>query len=400
MRKLAAAFVLLIPHWSLECAASGLEHSSEAVPQSAVEISPDLPGQVIETEALVERLFRLQDQGAEGEAGSLPAQKQLLVEIGGYFSNGPTVSPEALAFHVAAYVLSGGDPGVAERFSHIDEMPQSKRAVLRAAAAFMRGERENALQLLAAIDIAALPSFLGGRMALARAMMQEPGSAVQQDDLAFAMSRMPGTLVEESALRRSILAYGETGDIDAFLSRLDRYCRRFPQSIYGGGFWSEVTSRIVSWNMADPSKTLRKIFAALGRLPAGRQAEIYSGLLRTAAFRNQQKMVEDVASQLGAVAAPDSSAADVSRLYGNVYRLGSGESDAALKIIQSVRKDQLDPKDLLFLDAALTIGNRLSQPVGGRDGGASDTEPLQAPVIDRAENMLRESESVLGEMRS
>jgi chemotaxis protein MotC len=362
-------------------------HSKDAVSKS-------------ETSIKIEKLFLLQDESARGAFDSLPAQKALLIEIGGELAEYPLDDADHLAFHAAAYVLSGGNPDVVDRLSHADGMPATKKKLLEASTTFMRGDRDAARKLLAALELSELPPFLSGRLALARAVTAEPQSASQQDDLAFAMASMPGTLVEESALRRSALAYAEARNENFFFQRLARYSRRFPSSIYADSFWSDVTRLLATWDLKDPELSFSSFSAVMLTADETRRKKNYLELARMAAISGKRVLMERAAEELQKLADPGSTEESISSLYKNLYVVATTQDTNALKAIDAIPEDALDLTERSLRDAARNLGRSLLKPLKP-PGDIGHMEPSETtPLMERANTLLTESDDVLSRVRS
>lgn len=353
-----------------------------------------------ELAAQIEKLFRLQDESARGSADSLAAQKTLLVTIGQELAKEPLDSANSLTFHAAAYVLSGGDPDAVARLSAADGLPHARRALLEASTTFMRGDRKAAKKLLAAVDPTTLPAFLAGRLALARAVIAESNSQLQQDDLTFAIASMPGTLVEESALRRSALAYAESGNENLFYRRLARYTRRFPDSIYADSFWSDVIRILVSWDLKSPDVSFSRFAAAVSIADKNRQRRTYLELARAAAIAGKRVLMERAAEELRKLSDPNSPEESISRLYENLYVVATSGDKDALETLNSISLEDLDRTEQSLRSAAISLGRSLMMPLQPPDG-AGDVMPAdRSPLIERADTILGQSEEILSQVRS
>jgi chemotaxis protein MotC len=368
-------------------------HAEALADTGGVESKPELASQI-------EELFRLQDESARGSVDSLPAQKTLLVKIGGKLADEPLDHANSLAHYTAAYVLSGGNPDVAVRLSAADGLPHAKKSLLEAVAIFMRGDRESAGERLALVDPTTLPPFLAGRLALARAVIAEPKSALQQDDLAFAIASMPGTLVEESALRRSALAYAESGNESLFYRRLARYCRRFPDSIYADSFWSDAIRLLIRWDLKEPDVSFSRFAQAVGIVDKSRQKKIYLELAKRAAIAGKRVLMERAAEELRKLSDPNSPEQNISQLYQNLYLVATSGDKGALEKLNSISQQDLDQTEQSLRSAAISLGRSLMMPLQPSDD-AKDVEPAESsPLVERGNAILGQSDDVLSQVRS
>ena len=97
--------------------------------------------------AKIDQLLTLQDMTGAGDRNAVAEQKALLVEIGRHLKSLPSDSSPRFISQVAAYVLSGGDPKLAEGLSKVQGLSASHQGLLEASALFMQGDRKAAEKL-------------------------------------------------------------------------------------------------------------------------------------------------------------------------------------------------------------------------------------------------------------
>lgn len=395
-RVMALAFLPLL------CGPTQAEEpeNSPAMPlPETVSSAPPRSEAVLASQLLIETLFRLQDESAMGVAQSLPRQKDLLTEIGKQLLEAEVEDADDLAFHIAGYALSGGNPEVVDRFLASAALTGGKRRLLEACAAYMRGDRDAALSIFSAVAISSLPAFLSGRIALARAVTLADDQSLQQRDLQYAIAAMPGTLVEESALRRSALGFAQARKEEPFFTRLDRYCRRFPNSLYGEPFWEDITGAFAAWEFKDPLPRLERLKSCVRKLPEDRRSAVYLGLARKAALAGQQQLTQAAAGELRILADPGSSEYQTAQLYANLYAVATADDGRRLEALSQIVQDKLDPVEKSLLMAATTIGRSLNAPLSKANGGNSEQqEPV--PLLERGDALLREASGLLDQARS
>ncbi|MCA3554249.1 hypothetical protein [Aestuariivirga sp.] len=344
----------------------------------------------------IKRLLSLQDAAAMGSIAAIDEQKRLLRSIDKALlaETGHAASPPATA--VAAYVLSGGDPQVAERLAKAPDTTAHDRRLLEAAAVFMRGDRAAAAGLMAKLNPLQLPAQIAGRMALAQALLAREDAS--QDHYALALSVMPGTAIEESALRRSALAYADARNEAAFWRRLERYIRRFPASVYKEGFWDEVTAQIVTWTEKGPGPDLKTLDRVLGMLSAEEQRRIYVALVRLSAARANAPLTGFAAARLERLAEDGSAEDQMASFYLYLFKIVSPEGDEALHKLRSIRADLPGPQERTLLEAALVVGEQIDRPdtPAGSSVAADKTEPDARE--QRGSSLLAATSKLIGEL--
>ncbi len=342
------------------------------------------------------RLMRLQDDSAAGRPGSIAEQKRLLAEIGDklrvFFDSAPAAQLIAVAPDVAAYVLSGGDPAVAALLSRKDTVGIRMRGILEASGAFMQGDRETAAGLLRDVDTQRLPLRLAGRIALVQALLAKDDGPAKQAHLAVAIAAMPGSLIEESALRRSALAYAATADERRFWERIARYQRRFPNSLYSAAFWREVSDAIIDWVAKDGSFRLNRLDLEWNGMSLVQRRKLYLALTRQAAAANNPRVVEFAATRLHRLAVEGGQEDQISRLYMAIYKIASPEGDSALRGLKSIRSDLLGEQDKELLNAALALSEQINRPLPAVSSSTVDEEE---PLLRRGRQALTDSDALL-----
>ncbi|MCA3561401.1 MAG: hypothetical protein IOC82_10295 [Aestuariivirga sp.] len=373
--------------------ASGPVRAGEEAGGTAAAAQPQTRSQA---EADIERLLLLQDAAAQGSIAAVDEQKRLLRSVDKALgaASGHAASPPATT--VAAYVLSGGGPQVAERLAKAQDISARDRRLLKAVAAFMRGNRPAAAGLMAKLDPLQLPARIAGRMALAQALLAQEDA--RQEHYAVALSAMPGTAIEESALRRSALAYADAQNEAAFWRRLERYARRFPASVYRESFWADVTAKIVTWTAKGPGPDLKTLDRVLVMLPAGERRRIYVALARQSAAMAIAPLTAFAAARIERLSEGGSAEDQLASFYLNLFKIVSPEGDEALRKLRSIRPDLLGPQERALLQAALAVGGQIDRPgtPAGSSIAADKTEPDARE--QRGSSLLAATSKLIGEL--
>lgn len=344
----------------------------------------------------LDALFLLQDATARGRRDAAALQKPLLVSIGERLSKVKLDDLDGMAPYIAGYVLSGGDPRPAETLAKSDQLPTGDRRLLEGVALFMQGDREKAATLLGNIDTSALPARIAGRVALARALL-ESDPVARQNGLSAAIASMPGTLVEESALRRSALAFAEASNQPSFWKRLERYQRRFPDSLYARTFWEEMMGEILKMSSKGKAPDLDRLDQILQTMPEPQQRDLYLLLARQASGTNNIPLVEFAAGRVRGLADTGSGEEQSARLYLALYAVASSTGGQALADLEAINRSLLDEREQALLDAAIWIGQQIRQPAKRSQISTRDAGEPKSPLESRAENLLAEVEKLLAE---
>jgi chemotaxis protein MotC len=233
----------------------------------------------------VDRLASLEDRMSKGDVGAAQDHSYLLSRVGRDISLHPAVASavEQREFFLV-FLLSGGDipqpPFASTKANALDGLPEGLMAHI---IAVLRGDTSSRKAFLE-VDPMNLSSRLGARVALAQ-------SAIDTLDPVEALARLqtvellaPGTLLEETALRRSIFLHVRTGDHVAAAAAWTRWVKRFPKSMFQGRIVEQIADALRS-NKSAP-RDLQAYFALTAMLPATIETQLLSKQAY-AAFRGQ-----------------------------------------------------------------------------------------------------------------
>lgn len=391
---------------SSSVAASGTQHGSQsaAIPSEVkagaaeedngiVTISlPNLPV-IIE----LRTLYALQDLAASGNSDSVRLQSALLARLDRQLMISVDVAdPNLLAHGVAGFVLSGGNPGAAERLSAHPALSVQNRQLLTGAAHFMRGQRKEARVLFAQLDILRLPPTIAARVALAAAIATDKDQESRQKLFAIALATMPGGLVEESALRRSALAYASSGDQVRFWSRVFRYQRRFAKSLYAEEFFGMVIAAALQFEDGAGKLDREMTDLFFKSIPLPRRRMLYLHLARLAAQKNHQDLVAFAASRLRRLAVLGSQEDQLGRLYLALFKVASEASTQATGQLLELNRGLLPDHERFLLDAALTVGREVQQPLQSPEASVSEEDRQEVGELwTTSEAAVRKAEKTI-----
>ncbi|MFG1397341.1 hypothetical protein [Roseixanthobacter pseudopolyaromaticivorans] len=380
-------------HLPAEKDAHGGDHKADgktpAPPIKALVVAPPpaMANGISPMEA-VRALQRLQDKVAAGSVEAVEGQRRMLAQIDQDFkAAAPTVwqdprNARALVIHV----LSGGNPAVLRGILAQEPLPALDERLLRGALAYVEGREEQALRLFGEIDARTLPNALGAQVAIAQAattVRKDPAKAARLLDLARLL--MPGTLIEEAALRRQILVASQSDDPDQF-GRLSRqYLDRFAHSVYAGNFRQRFAAALTRMPFIDAPDGFQRLDNLLQPLDQASRREIFLLVARSAVIQGKAKTTITAAERALASAPPLSSDAERARLYKAAALAATHEGFQQAQIeLAALDRDRLAPPDATLLDAALVAADlvRTAPNVADAPPGSapktSDSPPARA----------------------
>ncbi len=344
--------------------------------------------------ATIKMLYSAQDAVAAGhnDAKSLQASLLGLILSKKYDTQRMTGSGH-LAHYLAGYLLSGGDPRLVEALMASSKFDEGPANLLNGCILYRKGKREDALKALEAVDLASLSATVVGRVALARAVIT-PDHKARERLLAIAIATMPGTLVEESALRRSALGFSEISDRQNFWKRVDRYTRRFPRSGYLPDFSQQVASAAVRLAQSSKQIDAAEMDQSLSRISESERQKVYIALARLGSSRHMPELIAFAAGRLSRISVPGSQEEKIAELYRNAYSLlqdGAGGQRQALRDLDPTR---LPEQERRLLMAALSISDEIEAPM---DTAVTVSAPEATPLTSRAETLLKNADKLLQE---
>ena len=207
---------------------------------------------------LIRALQSEQDELVRG-GGTLPAQGKLLAQIARAFEGTPIEAwrdPKNAAA-AAIFLFSGGSSAAVRKLLATGAFAEADTPLLRGAAAYADGREGEARAHLLPIGPEEICPSVGGHLALAQATLigrRDPPKAMERLD--WARLLIPGTIVEETALRRQIFLTADARDFAKLLALAERYRRRFPASAYAAAFQPKLVEIVLDAALAsDPESS-------------------------------------------------------------------------------------------------------------------------------------------------
>lgn len=265
------------------------------------------PGQdqtIPTSSAIVKRLRalqHLQDRIAQGDVTALRAHREMLNQTRGVLMTAPMAcwnDPRNVEAAIA-YVLGGGAPDILTHIKDVPAIEGTDRQLLLGTLAYTMGDEASAASyLMTNIDARNLPPTLAGQIAMVQATLvlrRNPRLALGYLDLARALSA--GTLVEEAALRRSLVVAGGIGDIDRFEQLSSAYIRRFRNSVYAGNFREKFMHAVARMNFTADDVRFSQLVGLLDQFDAASRLDLYLFIARRALIRGNVPAVKLASSK-------------------------------------------------------------------------------------------------------
>jgi chemotaxis protein MotC len=280
--------------------------------------------------------------------------------------------------------------------------------ILDGALAYIEGRPDEARTKIGGMNPRDLPASIAAEIALAQSAL------VAQDDAKGAIARLdearlllPGTLVEEAALRREILVAGQADDFDRFEALSQRYLRRFRQSIYSENFRQRLGRAIAGFSFAQQPARFPRLVALLDQLDGADRPTLYLRIARSALMNGKVDMADLAAERALTLTEVGSAARERARFYRAAARIVTSAHEEALLDLQQIEVGRLPERDAELLRAALAVGRNVRKVrpvVTAQQDPSSESRTSARPRIDftpsrkaieRAETLLDQSQQQL-----
>lgn len=354
------------------------------------------PGEPYE---LVRALQAVQDGIANGDTAAHGSHVALIRQIGEKFlAADPAVwSNPQNGQAVVIYLLSGGAPQI------VRKLPRDKMNVdehlFNGALAYVEGRQEEAREQLKDVKPRTLPSGLGGQVALVQ------GALFARAEASFAIERLddarlllPGTLVEEAALRREILLVGQAEDFDKFEFLTLAYLRHYRNSVYAGDFWQRFSTGLTQSSLALDGRRFARIAALLEQIDRASRLKLYLVIARAAMLRGQLSVTRLGAERALTLGADASTERERAHFFRGVSRALTDEYDGGLAELKAIDPSKLPERDVPLLNATVQLALDIRKPL---PGGTTAAKPPATPArLDLASSTvtLARAQKQLGEL--
>lgn len=305
---------------------------------------------------LVRALQELQTQIVAGRASAREDQPRMLADIANHFSSAPAdVWREPRHARAAIiWLLSGGSSRGMRSILRHGNFPDLEAQLARGALAYAEGRIQQAIEILVPVEPRSLDPALGGQIALVQAALvlsQDRQRAIES--LALARLLAPGTLVEETALRRQISLVGQTQDVEAFAYLSRQYARRFKSSLYAEEFRESFTQTFMRIGIAAPEDQLIKLKPILDSFEPDERCRLAILISRASLLSGAWRSAESFADTIMRLPIDPSCDVPRARFYRAAARALIPKNDADLTALDRFDPDRLIPEDRALRRASL-----------------------------------------------
>lgn len=351
---------------------------------------------------LVRALQAVQDGIANGDTAAHASHIALIRQIGEKFlaADASVWSNPQNGQAVVIYLLSGGAPQIVRKLPR-DKINVDAR-LFDGALAYVEGRQDEARDLLKDVKPRTISSGMGGQVALVQgALFARSEASLAIERLDDARLLLPGTLVEEAALRREILLVGQAEDFDKFEFLTLAYIRHYRNSVYAGDFWQRFSTGLTQSSLALDDRRFARVAALLEQVDRASRLKLYLVIARGALVRGKltvTRLAGERALTLSADATPDRERA---HFYRGASRALIDEYDGGFAELKAIDRAKLAERDVILLNATLQLALDVRKPIAGPTAAMSADKPPPTPArIDLASSnaMLARAQTQLGEL--
>lgn len=197
----------------------------------------------------------------------------------------------------------------------------------------------------------------------------------------------PGTIIEEAALRRSIMATMQLKQPEKGMVYARKYAVRFLHSPYASQFADLFVSLAID---SFGPVTTTDIGEIAELMDAERAQEIYLRIARQASLQGKMELAQFAAEKANGIAEDtgDTTREPLSKLYSGLSDISGQDVLSAQEKLESIPESELSPRDLALRNAAKTIAEQIMQPpslaaattVSSSSGPATEGSRAPAPA--------------------
>lgn len=261
------------------------------------------------------------------------------------------------------YAMSGGNPETLALLMRGEGRSHFNADLAQTLTTYFSGNPEKARVKL----IGLLDEYRGSRiesyLTLVAANVTAPRDAPAALKL-FDWARLlaPGTIIEESALRRATHIASKAGLVEQAMNNAERYVRRYLHSPYASQFVDIFVYAVVEHSDEVDATRMEYI---LSLMDAPRQREIYLRMARMSTIAGKERLALLAANRADALSGEKRDIVrDLAAFYAGVASVPSDNISEAIEAIAAVPDSKLSDRDRALRDAARIIADEVTrQPV-------------------------------------
>lgn len=309
---------------------------------------------------LVRSLQYVQDTVVSGDFSAMEMQRFLLEQVDRKLREAkPEDFDDPRNVDAALiYAMSGGNPKTLDLVVAQDKYGYFDEEITSIMRAYLNGLIPTTNKPIEDIVDDYLNTAIGPYVALIAANVKAAAKDIKSVEL-FNLARLvaPGSLIEEAALRRSILISINHGEFDQALSLGHIYARRFNKSPYNVQF-SQLIIEMIVQNLDNIDEIL--VDEVISYLPVKQQKAIYLRISRTGVVNGNDVMAVKADEKAHLFEGERNAYYNMmAKLYASINKLPKGETQKLLDDISNIKRRSLAPIDRPLHDAAMLLAEQI-----------------------------------------
>jgi len=256
------------------------------------------------------------------------------------------------------YAMSGGNPETLEILAVGDKFGNFDNEVTTVLRAYLNGQAAQTKTSLAEVVDIYRNTEIGPYLTLVAANVMAATNDVEALEM-FDWARLtaPGTLVEESALRRSLFIAVRKNLVDRALDYAQLYARRFINSPYAGQYADLLVDLVVVHYGKVGDERLNQI---LSFMDAPRKREVFLRIARKANISGHRELAVFASGKAETLLNPsDKVPQALTELYSGMAKIPTDGVADVMESINAVSNGQLSWRDQALRQAALIVAGEV-----------------------------------------
>jgi len=340
----------------------------------------------------------LQDQIVQGNKVAQTSLPRIITQIGNrlYTTDAQAWKDTKNARAIVSYILSGGQIRVARHVIEAEGIPPAEKRLIEGALAYSEGNEAKAKQLLMSFDPKKLPPTIAGHVALVQAILISKENLVKSNALLDeARLLAPGTLVEETALRRQIFNLASGTDMDRFVLLSSQYLRRFKNSIYADNFRANFYASVTRLGLNGQKEQFTKVAEAISSLSNEDQLRLYMSIAQAATFDGNMVISNLAAEKAMSIAKEGDADSSRAKLYEAATLVLTNSYEQGLAKLKDIDEAKLTKQDVELKKAILAMAKQIRQWSDVADPAGDEEPELNPKAVERDATVLAGSGSVI-----
>ena len=311
-------------------------------------------------------LQKLQDRIAAGDSVAAAAHAKAIAHTAVAFASAKASvwSDSRNARALVLYLFSGGDASTIVEAILPTALAKETQALYEGAVAYGLGQDDKARDRLLTIDARALPSGLGGHLALVQATLiasSDKAKAIDRLDLARLLE--PGTLVEEAALRKELMLIDVgDGDLAKFTLLARRYVGSFPRSVYFANFRQLLAQAAMAAGATDDTANGLRLRQIVEVLDPPDRCHLLLAIAHDALLAGHLTMAAFTSEEAGRLARRGDTDEARAMVYFGASTIAGQRYESGRKALLSAPVGRLDENDQALRMSAIAVADMIRNP--------------------------------------